>query len=214
MSLINRVLPELRHLFGEPLLRNVPAARRLLDDPFFREPLAGLPAMMKTFNQPALDLRGNYCYILLLFFNYVSYLLTTNSTRSLETDKNYIVEMEVPGLQKNNLDIEFLDDNTINVRGSIERVISTEVPTDAAQVESGATSAETQVAKSEGGGAMTTQHEGTYWSTERMRGSFQRTITLPGKVDVEQVRANLKDGILTMVVPKVERQGKKVEIQE
>lgn len=49
-----------------------------------------------------------------------------------------------------------------------------------------------------------------YWSSERAVGSFHRTFNFPARVNQDAVKANLKDGILSVVVPKeVERKGGK-----
>lgn len=42
----------------------------------------------------------------------------------------------------------------------------------------------------------------TYYAYERSFGSFLRTFTLPAGFDAEHVQAELKDGVLTVVVPK------------
>jgi len=48
---------------------------------------------------------------------------------------------------------------------------------------------------------------------ERTFGSFLRTFTLPDDIDVEHVRSELKDGVLTVVVPKtVAAKPKKIQI--
>jgi HSP20 family molecular chaperone IbpA len=50
------------------------------------------------------------------------------------------------------------------------------------------------------------QHKKTpdfkYWVTERSIGEFSRTFNLPTRVDQGAVTASLKDGILTVVIPK------------
>jgi HSP20 family protein len=57
------------------------------------------------------------------------------------------------------------------------------------------------------------EHE-TYFSYERSYGSFTRSFTLPDGVDGEKVSANLKEGVLSILVPKKpEAQPKKVEIK-
>ena len=43
-----------------------------------------------------------------------------------------------------------------------------------------------------------------YHRREREAGTFSRMIGLPGEVDTDKVDANLKNGILTVVVPKAE----------
>lgn len=39
---------------------------------------------------------------------------------------------------------------------------------------------------------------------ERMSGAFARTIELPAGVDAERVEASLRDGVLTIILPKAE----------
>lgn len=41
-----------------------------------------------------------------------------------------------------------------------------------------------------------------YYAYERSYGSFARSLTLPEGCDAEQVKADLKDGVLTVMVPK------------
>jgi HSP20 family protein len=54
------------------------------------------------------------------------------------------------------------------------------------------------------------------YRTERYYGSFSRTIPLPVEVKSEQAKAEYKDGILSITVPKVEPskiKSKKIDIQ-
>jgi HSP20 family protein len=54
----------------------------------------------------------------------------------------------------------------------------------------------------------------TYYSCERSYGSFTRAFTLPEGIDAEHIRADLKDGVLTIVVPrKPEAQPQKISFQ-
>ena len=48
----------------------------------------------------------------------------------------------------------------------------------------------------------TTEEEGEHTHRELSRGSFSRTITLPSDVDGEKARAEFKDGVLEMTLPK------------
>jgi HSP20 family protein len=53
----------------------------------------------------------------------------------------------------------------------------------------------------------------TFYAYERSFGSFSRTFTLPQGADVQATKANLKDGVLDVFVPKkAAEQPKKVEI--
>lgn len=53
-----------------------------------------------------------------------------------------------------------------------------------------------------------------YHRIERSYGSFSRTFALPGSVDAENVKAEYKDGLLTLTVPKKEEaKPKTIKIQ-
>jgi HSP20 family protein len=44
-----------------------------------------------------------------------------------------------------------------------------------------------------------------YHRSERDSGKFSRVINLPGEIDAERIEANLRNGILTLVIPKAEK---------
>ena len=48
------------------------------------------------------------------------------------------------------------------------------------------------------------ESEHRYWVSERSVGEFQRTFNFPTRVDQDNVRASLKNGILSIVVPKAQ----------
>jgi HSP20 family molecular chaperone IbpA len=53
-----------------------------------------------------------------------------------------------------------------------------------------------------------------YWITERSVGSFHRTFQLPTRVDHDGVKANLKNGILNILIPKAKaKEPRKVNIE-
>jgi len=55
--------------------------------------------------------------------------------------------------------------------------------------------------------------KGNYHREECCYGSFSRSFTLPVRVEPEKIRANFKDGILEIVLPKSEEaQPKKIAI--
>ena len=54
----------------------------------------------------------------------------------------------------------------------------------------------------------------TYYACERSYGTFTRSFTLPEGIAGEQIHADLRDGVLTLVVPKVpEAQPKKIALK-
>jgi HSP20 family protein len=57
------------------------------------------------------------------------------------------------------------------------------------------------------------QESGVY-RAERFLGRFQRTVILPKAVEAEKVKANYKDGVLTVTLPKTEEaKPKPIEIK-
>lgn len=54
----------------------------------------------------------------------------------------------------------------------------------------------------------------TYYCSERSMGTFSRTFTLPEGINADQIRADLKEGILTVNVPKTAAvQAKRIAVQ-
>ena len=53
----------------------------------------------------------------------------------------------------------------------------------------------------------------TFYAMERSYGYFTRSFTLPDGIDEEHIRADLKDGVLTIAIPKKpEAQPKKISV--
>lgn len=58
--------------------------------------------------------------------------------------------------------------------------------------------------------------EEDYYKVESSYGKFERSFTVPEDVDVENIHADSKDGVLEVVLPKltkVEKKSKKIEIK-
>ena len=49
------------------------------------------------------------------------------------------------------------------------------------------------------------EEKGEYYRCEISRGSFARTVALPDNVDSSKVKATFKEGVLEVVMPKVEK---------
>jgi len=202
MSLISRAFPELRRaLLSEPFFsarRGVPSAWNAFDDPFFSgalqgrdpfgallgAPMGGAVAEMK---QPVADVK--------------------------ETEKEYRIEAEIPGVKKNDVEIELLGDNTVVLRGKIERTAETGTPPTTT-----ATSTETQPTTTDQHGGQVAPRGETSWSSERVYGSFSRAWQFPHKVKGDEIRATLKEGVLVVNVPKdlseTGTRGKRIEVEE
>ncbi|KAL4738486.1 HSP20-like chaperone [Aspergillus similis] len=102
-----------------------------------------------------------------------------------ETKDSYHLDGELPGVEKEDLNIEFPDRSTLNIRGHSEASASRE------------------------------SAEGTWWCVERSTGDFRRSFNFPTPVDCDHVDATLKNGILSIKIPKSEEAptGKRIDIK-
>lgn len=104
------------------------------------------------------------------------------STDAASDEKAYRIEMELPGVTENDIDVTVAD-GVVTVSGE---------------------------KKSE------RSDKGDNWFfAERQYGSFRRAFRLPQDADEEGLKADLKDGVLVISVPRREpaqAQGRKVEI--
>ncbi len=98
-----------------------------------------------------------------------------------EKDNAYIVQVDMPGLDKDKIDI--------TVRG--------EILTIQGQRET-----------------MSQEESGSYYTQERSYGSFSRSLRLPGPVDETNIKAEYKNGVLLITLPKTtaEEASKKISV--
>jgi HSP20 family protein len=146
-----------------------------------------------------------------------------------EHDKEYVLQGELPGVPPENVEIEFTDDQTLVVRGHLERKHTEgdpallEAPAEQKKIEGAGEGGKKDTAATKKDTAATKggeKEEGQakpkprYWLNERSYGEFSRVFTFPAAVDQDNVQAKFKDGILDITVPKAEkRSGRKITIQ-
>ena len=138
-----------------------------------------------------------------------------------EQEKEYVLQGELPGVTPENVEIEFTDDQTLVVRGHVERNRTEgdpallEGPKEAKKIEGGEGGKKTAApAKGNEGGEEGEKPKTKYWLSERSYGEFSRVFTFPAGVDQDKVQAKFKDGVLDIKVPKAEKKGgKKISIQ-
>lgn len=53
-----------------------------------------------------------------------------------------------------------------------------------------------------------------YWAMERAAGEFHRTFNFPLPVDEEKVKASLQNGILSISIPKLKRETRRIALEE
>jgi len=104
-----------------------------------------------------------------------------------ETDKSYVLDMELPGYEEKNIEI--------HVDGASLSVAST-------QEETGDTK------------DSAAENQGTWILRERRINSFSRSFKLPENANPEEVTAEFKNGILTMEIKKrAEARKRSVQIK-
>ena len=97
-----------------------------------------------------------------------------------ETAREFVLTAEIPGLSRSDIEIH-AEDNRIAIRG-----------------------ARTAVAGEAEGHAVSCEQ---YHRVERGHGRFSRAFTLPEAIDIEGITAELKDGVLTVMIPKAQGRG-------
>jgi len=158
-----------------------------------------------------------------------------------ETKEAYELHGELPGVDQKNVNIEWTDNNTLTISGKHEhvreegqrpaaigggeeqkRIESSNTKDDKAHqptVEDESAeyaNKDTQVATQSQQQEVTKREEPKhkYWVSERSVGSFHRSFAFPARVDQDGVKASLKNGILSIVVPKATApQSRKVNIE-
>jgi HSP20 family protein len=159
-----------------------------------------------------------------------------------ELPETYELHGELPGIEQKDVEIEFADDHTLTVKGHTEhRYVSGMPPARLVEAskangeiteggettshnatvedideDAPATTEPTDVAKAD----VTTDSkpepkapEAKYWVSERSVGEFSRSFSFPVRVDLEGVSASMKNGILSIVVPKAKKnESRKITI--
>lgn len=160
-----------------------------------------------------------------------------------ETEASYELHGELPGIEQKDVELEFTDAQTLSIRGRSERSYQSGTPPDhllgAGKEQGRITSAEesehhTQprkasvadedeekareagqaVEKSDKSQKKAEQPKEKFWVSERSVGEFARSFHFPSRIDQDAVKASMKNGILSIVVPKAQERkgGKRIEI--
>lgn len=104
-----------------------------------------------------------------------------------ETDSEVCMTADLPGVEQKDIDVS-VTDNRITIKGEKK--------------------SEKEEKKEDNGRE--------FHRIERSAGSFQRTMTLPFKIDADTVKADFKNGVLTVTIPKPAgsvAETKKIEVK-
>jgi HSP20 family protein len=94
-----------------------------------------------------------------------------------ESDGKYFLKAELPGLEKDNIEVEIREDY-ITIKAESKHKVEE-------------------------------KHENLYKS-ELKYGKFLRTISFPSKININEAKAEYKNGILTVEVPKIAEEKEKL----
>jgi len=207
--------------------------RRLFHDPFFRvfdepfgpseffgpvgrsqpstSPFYGHPFARSLFNDP--------------FFQQVQQQQQRPSIHLTEDDNQYVVEADLPGVNKENVDVRIGDGGrSVTIEGKVfhrrtgpeeNRSQSAPPQTNAGQQQQqtaeGSNNNEKAVSQTPPAGEIQNQQQGPI-STSSSR--FTRSVWLPRPVDGSTVKAKLENGILTLTIPKPQdKESVKVNVE-
>ncbi|MDA8230248.1 MAG: Hsp20/alpha crystallin family protein [Magnetospirillum sp.] len=101
----------------------------------------------------------------------------------IEKDDSYEIDLDVPGMEKDNIEIA-LSDGSLMVRCKVEEEEKEEAE--------------------------------EYVLCERRHEAFARSFDLPSGVDAEHIEAELKNGVLSIMLPKTaeaQRAGRRIEVK-
>lgn len=135
-----------------------------------------------------------------------------------ETERDYTLEAELPGVPKDQIKLECPDENSLILEGFFQRQEST-APTKAIDqgdgvIPSGAEVSErnesSQIMRQRSGRSL--EHSSRYWHTERAQGYFQRAFTFPSPIQSDGIQASFKGGLLSVIIPKAEKKYIPVKI--
>lgn len=127
-------------------------------------------------------------------------------------DKHYLVEVDVPGYDKQDLSIDFVGDRVLRIIGKHSSESSS---TSASASSAGNKSASDGDKPSSGETTSAEKPRGEVVTKERHTMSFSRDVPIDGAaIDRAQVSASLKNGVLAITLPKTEAvaTSKKIEI--
>ncbi|CAD6500693.1 BgTH12-06401 [Blumeria graminis f. sp. triticale] len=144
-----------------------------------------------------------------------------------ELNDSFELHGELPGIDQKDIEIEFTDASTLTIRGRSESNAEDRSPDDKTSSPETrsqnntlqATVEDTQgsqkdmatIEKSEG---MNEQATEKFWIMERSVGEFSRSFSFPVRVDQDNVKASMKNGVLSVIIPKLKKhESRKIYIQ-
>lgn len=148
-----------------------------------------------------------------------------------EQKESYELYGELPGIDQKDIEIEFTDASTLTIKGHTERSYSEGHPPAGLIEDSKSSGNKDKTITVSPGEGKKEKHEHNedsgvavrketrktsdhrFWVMERSVGEFSRSFSFPTPVDQESVKASMKNGILSINVPKAKKpEGRKIRI--
>ncbi|KAI6248680.1 heat shock protein [Erysiphe necator] len=124
-----------------------------------------------------------------------------------EHKDSYELQGELPGIDQKDIDIEFTEATTLTIKGRTEHSYSSSAPPRGfieGEVKNGEEPSKTVIKSEEGKSSQAVEK---YWVRERSVGEFSRSFGFPTAIDQDNVKASMKNGILSIIVPKAQKQS-------
>lgn len=132
-----------------------------------------------------------------------------------ETKDSFQLFGELPGVEQKQVDMKFTDASTLTIKGHSERYYAQGAAgshNTTVEDANGVTGTGNKTSQKKEGGS--SESEEKFWVTERNIGEFSRSFGFPVPIDQENVKASMKNGILSVVVPKAQKQeGRRIKIE-
>ncbi|GAM41107.1 heat shock protein [Talaromyces pinophilus] len=130
-----------------------------------------------------------------------------------ESKDAYHLDGELPGIAQKDIEIEFSDPQTLNIKGRAVREYHSNNADSESETGNSPKPASVEDENNDSGKAVQktsdkkevskqAQNNFKYWVSERSVGEFHRSFNFPSRIDQDGVKASLKNGVLSVVVPK------------
>jgi HSP20 family molecular chaperone IbpA len=179
----------------------------------FSEAFRDMQRAMAAMEQPLL----NASAVTPSFFNRAG--IRSPTTDMVETKNSFELHAEVPGFDKNDIKVEVPNSHTVVLKGKVDKEHKAEPPSSPSPSDTAAASEDSATEKTDNQQVTTTTankdkqvsntaNDGRQcWVQERVSGSFFRSFQLPITVDPETIKASYNNGVLKVVISKVEGKG-------
>lgn len=125
-----------------------------------------------------------------------------------EHKDSYELQGELPGIDQKDIDIEFNESTTLTIKGRTEHSYSSGMPPRGfieGEVKNGEEPSKAVQTKEKDNSSNDSSEK--YWVRERSVGEFSRSFGFPTAIDQDNVKASMKNGILSIIVPKAHKQS-------